>query len=313
MIQLEKRDIEKVMDALAIKSWGILNLNASDIEKIVIAVALPYQMESRFNPSDTNLCKVDAFAWSFDYHVVVKKVMSDVISKLEEHILQRFDHPQIYVDQSPYNDQEIGYRAGLGHMGKNHLLINPIYGTHFFIGYVVLSAQVKDIIETEQPFQHPACLSCDRCTRACPAQICTFDHTDMRQCISALTQTKSVLTVPERHLIGRNLYGCNICQKVCPLNQPTMDEPGIYPITTDNWVDAFEILKMTKHTFKEKYGHMGFAWRSLWIYKRNALIVLANSGDVNHMSRLKNYAFLAEDENLSDTYLWVIETLSKKI
>ena len=49
MIQLEKRDIEKVMDALAIKSWGILNLNASDIEKIVIAVALPYQMESRLD------------------------------------------------------------------------------------------------------------------------------------------------------------------------------------------------------------------------------------------------------------------------
>lgn len=178
---------------------------------------------------------------------------------------------------------------------------------------MVLSAHINDITETEQPFYHPACTNCDRCTRACPAQICTYDQTDMRYCISSLTQTKSVLTVKERHLIGRNMYGCSICQKVCPLNQQTMDEAGIYPITSENWVDAFEILEMRKRGFKEKYGHMGFAWRSLWIYKRNALIVLANSGDVNHLSRLKNYAYLAEDENLSDTYLWAMKTLSEKI
>lgn len=318
MIQLEKSDIKKVMDALAIKSWGILNLNDTGEDQLVIAVALPYQLEGRINPPDTHLCKVDAFAWSYDYHEVVKNVLKQVISKLEENSAQRFVNPMIYVDQSPFNDQQIGYRAGIGQMGKNHLLINPVYGTHFFIGYMVVSAQINgltstDVTVTDIPFLHPACTNCDRCTRACPAQICTFEQTDMRPCISSLTQTKSELTVTERQLIGRNMYGCNICQKVCPLNEQTMDIPGIYPITTDNWVDAFAILEMNKRTFKEKFGHMGFAWRSLWIYKRNALIVLANSGDVNHLDRLKNYAYLNADENLSATYMWAMETLSEKI
>lgn len=313
MIQLEKSDIKKAMDALAIKSWGIFNLGDLDDAQLVVAVALPYQLDGRLNHPDSNMGKIDAFAWDFDYHHAVKKILAQVLLHIEQTRGHTFDAPLFYVDQSPYNDQEIGYLAGLGQMGKNHLLINDLYGTHFFIGYMVLSARVEGITIPERSRFHPACSSCDRCTRACPAQICTFEHTDMRTCISSLTQTKSVLSLDERKLIGRNLYGCSVCQKVCPLNQKGSDLSVIYPLITDNWIDAFEILDMNKRAFKEKYGHMGFSWRSLWIYKRNALIILANSGDVNHLVRLKNYEHLKEDENLSMYYLWAVETLSQKI
>lgn len=313
MIQVGRDDIKQVMDALAIKSWGILNLEDAHHEEAIISVALPYQLEGRKSPKDTRLCRVDAFAWSFDYHEVVKSILKEVVNRLERHIKKTFESAQIYVDQSPYNDQEIGFRTGLGQMGKNHLLINDVYGTHFFIGYVVLSAKILDVPVKSQALYHPACLNCERCTRACPSQICTFEQTDMRQCISALTQTKAELSEVERRLIGRNLYGCSICQMVCPQNHNAVFQPSIYPITTDNWVDAFEILDMNKRTFKEKYGHMGFAWRSLWVYKRNALIALANSGDSSHLEALQKYADLREDEKLKTTYLWAVETLSKKI
>ncbi len=324
----EYETLELEFDALMIKHWGIvlmkngkcLNIGevavSSTLQDLVtgtiIACAIPYRLKSEHKRPSLSHGRVEAFAWAFDYHTEIKNKLSAVINKMCEVFQLDRDSIQSYADISPFDDREIGYLSGLGSLGKNHLLIHPELGTQFFIGYIVVKDRnlFKDLPAHQRlyPKHDQRCEGCDNCTSSCPTSVCGFGVTDRMACLSALTQTKSEIQVAHRELFKIRLYGCSICQEVCPANIEALLVP-LLSSETSNWIDLFDLLRLNNKQFKEQYGSMGFAWRSLWVYKRNALLILGNSKSIEIYQRLLKLSVLKNDEKLREYYNWAINSL----
>ncbi len=326
--------LQKTMDTLMLKHWGIVLINNNNplfvkrIDKFksnnsifensesskatVIAVAVPYRLSFAHRAPDETYGKIESFAWEYDYHKEVKKILAKILEQLEMRFNSKFERTELCVDNSPYNDREVGYYAGFGSIGKNHLLIHPHLGTHFFIGYLVIKEHLlfDQLPEHQQlkPVVYEVCNSCENCVKACPTNVCGFEMLDMKNCLSALTQTKDWLNEVQRSAFNKQIYGCSICQEACPANKDNLDTFLLSGFTS-NWINLVELLSMTSSEFKLKFGEMGFAWRSLWIYKRNALIVLSGTRSKQVLQQLSSLNNLERDHQLGEYYKWAINRL----
>lgn len=349
---INKEELERMMNALMLKCWGIISIDdtyrqkvssrtyfdinnsilAGNLSKTVVAIAVPYSNASYPKPQDDTTVwgKVEPFSWEFDYHVLVRERLKALAEQIEELVLRdestqisstKLNQVACYVDQSPYNDKEVGFLTGLGKLGKHHMLINDRYGASFFIGYLVYPFELP--FETScyklpehlpHTLLHPVCEACDMCTKACPTNVCEDkSEIDMTNCISALTQTKTHIEEALLSKIQNTIYGCSICQKVCPLSANEIGSAEILRSHSSNWVDCFELLEMTQKSFKHIYGQMGFAWRSHWVYKRNALIQIGHSQNEKHLKRLESFEkSLLNDEKCVFYYQWAVKQLSTK-
>lgn len=324
----EFEQLKLEFDALMIKHWGIVLMkdgnciNEASIEistalkslgtGTIISCAIPYQLKKDDSRPSSFFGRVESFAWGFDYHTEIKKRLLPISEKLSDIYNLDPEKIQTFVDISPYDDREIGYLSGLGSLGKNHLLIHPELGTSFFIGYIVIREyNIFSDLPTHQvlyPKYDLRCESCNKCVSTCPTHVCGFGVKERNACLSALTQTKDEVTESYRELFKVRLYGCSICQEVCPTNSVVQIEP-LLSSETSNWLDLFELLSLNNKMFKEKYGHMGFAWRSLWVYKRNALLILGNSKSKEVYLKLLGFSELIKDEKLGEYYNWAINSL----
>lgn len=333
---IQKIDMDNIMNALMIRHWGIFliddayrkapryfKVENSIFDQVnadtatVIAIAIPYRLRlSHKKPAD-HFGKVEPFAWEFDYHKEVKDRLMGIINAYQSLANTVLEGVQYCVDHSPYNDREVAFHAGLGRIGINHLLINESLGSQFFIGYVVIpktiELQADSIVRrNDLPSEliHPYCENCKKCVKACPTSVCGNGENNMVACLSSLTQTKMVIDETFRLLMSETIYGCSICQNVCPLNGVAITNYIFEPLKS-NWIDLFELLHIDQKTFRIKYGHMGFAWRNLWVYQRNALIVLGNSASANVLSELKKSSALLENVKLKDYYSWAMRQLNR--
>ena len=158
---------------------------------------------------------VARYARGDDYH----DLMVDRLNELKRWIEAEVGHPvrgKPYVDTGPILERDLGRRAGLGWMGKNTLLINPELGSFFFLGELLLDLELR----ADDPFETDRCGSCTRCLDACPTNAFVAPHLlDATQCISYQTiEQKGPIAETLREAIGEHLYGCDICQSVCPWN-----------------------------------------------------------------------------------------------
>ncbi len=160
--------------------------------------------------------KISIYVTKNDYHNVAKKIGQPVID-----FLQKLDpefHPRVYVDSAPVIDKYWAWKAGLGFIGENTLLINKKYGSYVFIANICTSLQppVENIKETLSD----RCGNCKKCIEACPTQALLHNKTlNANKCISYLTIEKKQNDLS--CLSNKNInyiYGCDICQKVCPYN-----------------------------------------------------------------------------------------------
>jgi len=151
-------------------------------------------------------------------------------------------------------------------LGKNGMCINEKYGSYFFIGYIACNAT----LELSKPLNRE-CLGCMRCVSACPGGALDKGFCEDK-CLSAITQKKGELSPWESELVADNntVFGCDICQKVCPHNEYAKHTPiqefvkdRICRLTLD------ELENMSNKEFKEKYGDRAFAWRGKAPLQRN--------------------------------------------
>ena len=163
--------------------------------------------------------KISRFALSRDYHKTIKKKLKTMLKELktlDDNIDGRF-----FVDTSPVFEKKLSERAGLGWQGKNSLIINAERGSYFFIGGIALSVALK----SDKPVVN-LCADCDLCVKACPTGALDKPGIlDANKCLSYwTTQSKSEIPLSIKEKLGGNIYGCDICQEVCPYNKDITTE-----------------------------------------------------------------------------------------
>jgi len=163
---------------------------------------------------------ISRYAWGDDYH----NVMREKLEELREALSERFSEPfeaRAYVDTGPVQERVLAKYAGLGWLGKNTLLLNQMMGSFFFLGVLLTTIDLEPTLAESELPPPDLCGSCTRCLDACPTQAFVEPYVmDARKCISYLTiELRGVIPQELREPMGNHVFGCDICQDVCPWNR----------------------------------------------------------------------------------------------
>lgn len=267
--------------------------SAETIISLGLSYALPEEEKEEVSISD--------YARGIDYHLVMKKKLSQLSSYLEN-----FDagyNTKFFVDTGPLLERKIAVRAGLGWIGKNHCLINPVYGSRIFLGEIFIDCK----LEPDTPMKNK-CESCERCYQACPTDTIKPETVhDFKDCLSYLTQARGVQPVKVRKLYGNRLWGCDTCQDVCPYNK---DIPrGIHSEFLPHIIpDLEKIMYFTDNNLPQNWRDSALSWRGTRILKRNALTVMANLKKIEYIPLIKQG--LTDSSSVVKTYSrWALNML----
>jgi len=196
-----------------------------------------------------------------DYHIRVKGLLRELV---KESKTQGDFKYKILVDSPGLDERALAHRAGLGFFGRNGLIISQKFGSRFNIGCLLTDIKLPEDHPPVSPAFHcPP--DCDLCIKACPTGALGSGNLLAHRCISYLTQ-KDKLSPEEEKLLGNQLYGCDICQDICPFNAH-MPKQAIC-------VNPQEWLAMSDEDFQKDYGHTAMLWRGAEILRRNARIAL---------------------------------------
>jgi epoxyqueuosine reductase len=191
-----------------------------------------------------------------------------------------------YVDTGPVLERDLARRAGLGWFGKNTMLINPRIGSFLFLGELLLDVELAP----DEPFASDHCGTCTRCLDACPTGALTAPRVlDATTCVSYLTiELKGAIAEELRPKIGELLYGCDVCQEVCPWNvrfalqlREEAFRPRAVLAGKDAATLAAELLTMSDEEFRIAFKGSPMKRVKLRGLKRNAAVVIGNLGDAN--------------------------------
>jgi len=223
---------------------------------------------------------VARYARGDDYHRVMWDRLDGLLDWLR-HEAAPAVRGRAFVDTGPILERDLARRAGLGWFGKNTMLINPTRGSFFFLGALFLDL----VLEPDEPFAEEHCGSCTRCLEACPTQAFTAPGVmDSRRCISYLTiEHRSEIPSEFRAAVADHLYGCDVCQEVCPWNVKFADElrePAFRPRaaigTKGAGALAREWLELDEPAYRETFRGSAMTRARLAGLQRNARVVLAN-------------------------------------
>lgn len=241
-----------------------------------VVVGLDYGGRSESGP-------VARYARGEDYHELMVDRLVELHRAIERE-LGRSVRGKAYVDTGPILERDLARRAGLGWFGKNTNLIHPRRGSFFFLGALLLDLNLR----ADPPFEADRCGSCTRCLDACPTgALVAPRELDATRCISYLTiELKGAIPEPLRGGIGDLLYGCDICQEVCPWNVRFARElPDGSPYAAraalggkDARQLARDLLGMSQPEFSAAFRGSPMKRAKLRGLKRNAAVVLGNVG-----------------------------------
>jgi epoxyqueuosine reductase len=253
----------------------------------IVMVADVYQRRGhRDAPLAPGHGRIARYARGRDYHTVMKKrlhaLCDDLRAQFPGHEFRAF------VDTAPLPEREYAARAGLGWTGKHTLLIAPpaphSRGSWMLLGGIITTLALEPTEYAVRAAENH-CGTCTRCIDACPTRAISADHpsVDARRCISYLTIERRLPIDPEFHeKIGDWLYGCDICQEVCPHNSPiSSDSSQALPLREEyqprfSSLDAREVLEWTDADRASILSGSAMKRATLAMLRRNALIVLAN-------------------------------------
>jgi epoxyqueuosine reductase len=259
-----ERNIEKRLDPSRI---------LADV-RTIICVRMDYCHHSSQNASDDTEGVVSQYAAGEDYHFVMEKRLKELLSRIQD--VSPSTIGKAYVDTGPVLEKYWAAKGGLGWIGKHTNLIAKKAGSWFFLGEVLVDAE----IEPDQPMAD-FCGSCTRCIEACPTQAIVEPYLlDGRRCISYLNiELREDIPVQLRPLLGNLIFGCDICQDVCPWNK----EPAVSSYmgfgSASRVVDLKKMARLTPDEFNEVFRRTPVKrakWRG---FLRNVAVAMGNSGD----------------------------------
>ena len=222
--------------------------------------------------------KIASYAQRQDYHDVLPPRLSALAEYIEAQCGHSIPH-RWYTDTGPILERELAQRAGLGWIGKNSNLITPKAGSYFLLAEILLGVELP----LDAPFISDHCGSCTRCVDACPTACILPNRTiDANRCISYLTiEHNGFIPLELRPKLGDWIFGCDICQQVCPWNQK-FATPALYPHRLQSGQDqewgATELI-LSPQEFNQKFEGTPIRRAKRRGYLRNVAITLGNLGN----------------------------------
>jgi epoxyqueuosine reductase len=251
----------------------------------IITLAAPYAAasETRTAAGEEPRGLVARCARGIDYHYLVESKAAAIVSLIKK---ETGSDPayRILTDRSPLLERELAYKSGLGLIGENCTLINPRYGSYTSLGTILIKADLPP----EKP-ESQVCSTCGECRKACPTGALSEPYIiNPFRCLSYLTQASGIFPREMRPFLGARIYGCDLCQEVCPQNKTA--QCSLLPETAFSFFPArpllIPILKMTQKEFDMTVGLTSAGWRGKTTLQRNAVIALGNSGSPAAVSML---------------------------
>ena len=276
----------------------------------LIAIALAYPtVNHQAYPRDLDNRRGEfaRASWGLDYHHILKEKLDALIQFIEAE--QPGTHCKGMVDTGELVDVAVAERCGLGFIGRNGLLITEEFGSFVYLGEIVTDL----VLEPDEPVPF-GCGDCYRCVDACPGGALLGDgRMNAQRCLSYQTQTKGYMPAEFRRKMTNVIYGCDICQLVCPYNQgkdfhrhpqmepnPDQVQPALKPM-----------LAMSNREFKEQFSSLAGSWRGKKPLQRNAIIALANARDTTAIPHL--IQVLEEDPRpmMRGTAAWALSQIQR--
>jgi len=262
----------------------------------------PYS--TRFN--DSERAWISRYAWGEDYHLILRRGLTRLEALLHERC-GSFE-ARICVDTAPLLERSYARQAGLGWIGKNTCLIHQPHGSWFFLGELLVSLDIEP--DTPPPDR---CGSCTRCIDACPTQALIpgpcGSRLDARLCISYLS-IELRGTVPEERRAGngRHVFGCDICQDVCPWNRraPLTDEPAFQ---ARNFAPPLERLAaLSEDEFRALFAGTPVTWARYSGFLRNVAIAMGNQKREEFRAPLERLA-ASPEPRVAEPARWALQQL----
>ena len=244
----------------------------------ILLLAAPYpdpKLESAISAVDVERGKgrISAYAWSDDYHITLKEKLIHLVEFIEKEVGHKVPN-RWYTDTGPILEKDLAQRAGLGWIGKNTCLINPKIGSYFFLAEIFLGIKLPP----DEPFSSDHCGTCTRCLDACPTQAILPNRTiDANLCISYLTiENKGEIPEELRPKLGNLIFGCDICQEICPWNKKS--KPDRFEGKIDPHPNLIKELALTPQEFNKKFKNNPVKRAKRRGYLRNVAVALGNAG-----------------------------------
>ncbi len=240
----------------------------------IVCIAVPYATGEPSRPPLRG--RVSNYAWSSDYHHRMRRLLAEVAAEIDR--AAGAPVTAIACDTRPIAERAFAARAGLGWIGKHTNLISPSLGSFVFLGEIVTTLA----LEPDAPLRK-SCGSCVRCIEGCPTGALRGDYTiDATRCIADLTQRTDPIPREMRALIGDWIWGCDICQVVCPPTRNAGNQGSAAFVPLDDVTAApslTELLQLRSGEFKRRYARTAMGWRGAAVLRRNAAIGLGNALD----------------------------------
>lgn len=232
----------------------------------IITVGLAYPSETvKYKGKPYGI--LSQYSYGKDYHLVFQEKLELMTKELK----QLGFKVKAEVDSMTIDERFASKLSHMGYIGKNQFLIHPTYGTYLYLATILIDEKIETTVDDVDD-----CGECTICVDLCPTNALD-EYFHMERCISYTTQAKIPFTSSMRKPLKKMVYGCDICQVVCPKNKaidfhmhPEFEPNGLEQI------NLLELLRMTNKEYHELYHDNASSWKGLLVMKRNAIVLLAN-------------------------------------
>jgi len=257
---------------------------------------------------DASLGFISRYAWGDDYHNIIhrklKKLLNFIKSEAGKEVQGRG-----FVDTAPILEREMAYNAHIGWFGKNTNIINYEIGSWFFLSEILVDIE----LEYDEMPAKGSCGTCTRCIEACPTGALIAPYTlDARRCISYLTiEFKGSIPVELRPLLRNRIFGCDVCQEVCPWNRkakPT-NEPAFLTRINNIAPELLSLINLNDVEFRAKFKNSPIKRAKRRGFLRNVAVALGNWGNDRAVPALSR-ALQDEEPLIQEHAAWALEQIN---
>src|SRR5688572_16879227 len=270
----------------------------------VIVCAINYNTNHPLTSFDRSRAWISRYAWGTDYHETLQERLRMLAQWIEAHGAHR---TRTYVDTGPLTERVFAKYAGIGWFGKNTCIINQKTGSWLFLGCILTDLDLS--ADTPPPDR---CGSCTRCLDACPTDAFVAPYVlDSRKCISYTTiELRGAIPEDARDGIGHHLFGCDICQDVCPWNRRAdfSNEPAFQPKPGLMWPDVQALLDYSDADWTSAIRGTPLKRAKVRGLLRNLMVVAGNSRLASLIPKLQRF-LQHDDEHVRSHAAWAIERL----